>query len=849
MVPRRMAMVVVVGCGIAVLVSFSRVYSGLISTDGFDSSPPPGMEEYLHGRHRTFPISVSRMEGHLRKLEQAIADFEGVMIQHDSHLKVPAEPSAPRTALNLSPTARKQPSREPTDPKKNTTGDDSVRLVGKAHGSHGKSVALIIPFRDREAHMVKFREYWRWFAQKGRSPPTVARWEVFTVEQFDSDTFNRGWTFNVGLALASGMDASSPDVQKSDAVSFDCAVIQDIDYLPEEGVDYSDCDVPIQLSSEIDRYGRKVPYVESAGGVVGMNFKHWKKINGFGNNYFGWGGEDDELYHRLRLNKLLYGDCSPFCEGMDQNRRQSVKSIKRPRKGFGRFSGEYMHSMNHTKRITNQSHYAKNLQQLQEIARGGQRWVKDGLSDLAFRIVSHEKNEQDKEAFGITWHHVRARRGKKPLATLKMRLAVPMRLCDHANTESTGYTIKPLSSLGEPMPWTLSRLRALVPAIFGKSLSSCAAAASVNFILVDLRRYLAKVLSDADPQEWVRFLRSMEDPALDGIVIVDERGDPAIVDAFKTAGAFTAPPLDITFCKAQINPTTPKYSMQVGACKGGGWAAIRGGATKAFKSPREGLIPVTWCDNTKHWTQMVLKGETCPKQWKGLALMHGATIWVPPGNSFCTGTGVKSDIPMSNVLPQSNCATTDGFTHSFSFGGVDLEQLVTKYGQALAPLVVSVCRKLETTRISHKRDRCLASSGWNLLATFVAIDVRTQFGRPLPDISSTFCVVASADKSTSDTLEQIDSKLCRDRQAFVFAVHKEQTASASNPRICARKGDGRIGVGEDECIGASLSFVTPSMNTVAASTPTISSGKSNARPLYVFVQESVECASFLCPNT
>lgn len=59
---------------------------------------------------------------------------------------------------------------------------------------------------------------------------------------------------------------------------------------------------------------RKTPYMTSAGGIVGMSLKHWRAINGFGNNYFGWGGEDDELHHRLRLNGLLYGEtwCQRF---------------------------------------------------------------------------------------------------------------------------------------------------------------------------------------------------------------------------------------------------------------------------------------------------------------------------------------------------------------------------------------------------------------------------------------------------------------------------------------------------------------------------------------------------------
>ncbi|CAE7291606.1 bre-4 [Symbiodinium natans] len=169
--------------------------------------------------------------------------------------------------------------------------------------------------------------------------------------------------------------------------------LQDIDYLPEKGVDYSECDVPTQLSAEIDRYKWKTPYLTSAGGIVGMSLKHWRKINGFGNNYFGWGGEerdaaiavnlenlaasrqhlhelvvwqDDELHHRLRLGGLLYGDCAfgrtlvslgvtlcyPYCKKNDPNVGKPGQSIHRPKKGFGRFSGKFMHSANHTKRIT-----------------------------------------------------------------------------------------------------------------------------------------------------------------------------------------------------------------------------------------------------------------------------------------------------------------------------------------------------------------------------------------------------------------------------------------------------------------------------------------------------------------
>ena len=172
----------------------------------------------------------------------------------------------------------------------------------------------------------------------------------------------------------------------------------------------------------------------SAGGIVSMSslgrvirnlqdhilspvtrgLKHWRKINGFGNNYFGWGGEvpmlwtptadmsvfvlqDDELHHRLRLNGLLYGDCYPYCGKNDPNQGKVGQSIKRPKKGFGRFSGKYMHSANHTKRITDSRAYARNLEQLREIGSGGGRWKTDGLNSLAFSIVDSQEDRNDQE--------------------------------------------------------------------------------------------------------------------------------------------------------------------------------------------------------------------------------------------------------------------------------------------------------------------------------------------------------------------------------------------------------------------------------------------------------------------
>jgi len=76
-------------------------------------------------------------------------------------------------------------------------------------------------------HVHALRQYWRWFAEHGRSPKTVKNWVVYVAEQFDSETFNRGWNFNGALAVASALTTASPDIKADMGIDFDCAVIQE----------------------------------------------------------------------------------------------------------------------------------------------------------------------------------------------------------------------------------------------------------------------------------------------------------------------------------------------------------------------------------------------------------------------------------------------------------------------------------------------------------------------------------------------------------------------------------------------------------------------------------------------
>ena len=39
---------------------------------------------------------------------------------------------------------------------------------------------------------------------------------------------------------------------------------------------------------------------------------HWRAVNGFSNFYPGWGGEDDDLFHRVRQVLTIYMALAPL---------------------------------------------------------------------------------------------------------------------------------------------------------------------------------------------------------------------------------------------------------------------------------------------------------------------------------------------------------------------------------------------------------------------------------------------------------------------------------------------------------------------------------------------------------
>lgn len=363
---------------------------------------------------------------------------------------------------------------------------------GSQRYSQRTEVAISVPFRDREVHFVRFRELFDQFALQDASRRTI-NWHVYVIDQFDAELFNRGWLFNVGFDLAA---------QKGP----DCVVIHDIDMVPENGVDYSYCEWPNQLSSEIDRFGWGTPTAHYSGGVVSMTPEHWRQVNGFPNDFFGWGGEDDDLLQRIKQNDLGRGVETHL-----------GRAMKRPKKGKGRFSTL---RESHTLRIAREQ--KKLLAHLDGIIKGSDRWKKDGIKQLKYWVLREDVLKSDAGA-SVTYHHVRVKRGKKPSWELHdVRFWVPASAC---GVIDSGYKWWALQS---PVPLTLKDLQARFLSTVSSSMP-CAATDSWTFIAVDLTWSYSRIVDSDDVLR--AFLRQLMRPEL-GFILVERKSDADVKTEF-----------------------------------------------------------------------------------------------------------------------------------------------------------------------------------------------------------------------------------------------------------------------------------------------------------------------------
>ncbi|MGH9762928.1 MAG: galactosyltransferase-related protein, partial [Blastocatellia bacterium] len=141
-------------------------------------------------------------------------------------------------------------------------------------------LVLIVPYRDRLEHLRIFVPYMERFLRR-------FRFHIVVVEQSNDDKpFNKGRLLNIGYALAGDRA--------------DCICFHDVDMLPfDNACDYSPPSHTTHLAGRAEQFGYQLPYPEYFGGVLLTSRSDFEKANGFSNDYWGWGCEDDDLFVRF----------------------------------------------------------------------------------------------------------------------------------------------------------------------------------------------------------------------------------------------------------------------------------------------------------------------------------------------------------------------------------------------------------------------------------------------------------------------------------------------------------------------------------------------------------------------
>lgn len=111
---------------------------------------------------------------------------------------------------------------------------------------------------------------------------------VYVINQDGEGVFNRAKLMNVGYA----------EVLKE--YDYNCLVFSDVDLVPLDDRNLYRCfDNPRHLAVGMDKFNYHLPYNTFFGGVSALSKDQFLKINGFPNTYWGWGGEDDDIYRRI----------------------------------------------------------------------------------------------------------------------------------------------------------------------------------------------------------------------------------------------------------------------------------------------------------------------------------------------------------------------------------------------------------------------------------------------------------------------------------------------------------------------------------------------------------------------
>lgn len=192
--------------------------------------------------------------------------------------------------------------------------DKSPTYGGATSAKNTEKILIIVPYgnldpkQQRDKQLTAFLKHFDKLLEKKQKVDV----DIIVGEQISPKKFNKGRVLN--HALMQYITNFKKDIKNIKKIIFN-----DVDLLPDAQMfsdvyfDFdSDVHSMLPLKSEQSRkvYSEGVPL---GGGIVGFTFEAFGQINGFPNSFWGWGGEDNEVYLRIKIlnNKIDCADESP----------------------------------------------------------------------------------------------------------------------------------------------------------------------------------------------------------------------------------------------------------------------------------------------------------------------------------------------------------------------------------------------------------------------------------------------------------------------------------------------------------------------------------------------------------
>ena len=225
-----------------------------------------------------------------------------------------------------------------------------------------KKLTVVIPFRDRESHLAQLLPVLR-----SQLESQGIEHRVLVVEQGNSALFNRGRLLNIGVHFS------------ADRTDYYC--LHDADAIPI-CADYRWPSQPLRLVHIVEssqKVSRRPDHYFSW--AVSIRKEQYLAANGFSNEYWGWGKEDDDFFFRLlKAGFLCYYDLEGRFQDLPNPASQET----------------------HRHDKVAQRSVEENRKRRSRLLRGLDNPAEDGLSTLNYSVLSHVQNELH-EKITVTW--------------------------------------------------------------------------------------------------------------------------------------------------------------------------------------------------------------------------------------------------------------------------------------------------------------------------------------------------------------------------------------------------------------------------------------------------------------